>query len=256
MPHKALVSDSSLPCHGSPPAEDHSFLRRAPHRAWMHTHTAATLQPRHYSPPRVLLAQCKGKWWELAKHSFVAAYVKVKRISFAEGAHARSAPNLCWRKEIWLCLSPSSRVSQHAWFMNTEFSCTHLSHIWSVTERNTMIANALTMESHIRLTRKQVWTWLHGLRLPKNLNFRSKNTCASNRSKHWDWLQSLPWGKRGERMKVNFLFYLPGKTRPGVDGVPLPGGILFLSHISHRKIMEKKRGNACTEEQSALLLCV
>lgn len=59
-----------------------------------------------------------------------------------------------------------------------------------------------------------------------------------------------------ERMKVNFLFYLPGKTRPGVDGVPLPGGILFLSHISHRKIMEKKRGNACTEEQSALLLCV
>lgn len=59
-----------------------------------------------------------------------------------------------------------------------------------------------------------------------------------------------------ERMKVDFLSYLTGKKRPGVDGVPLPGGILFLSHPSLRKIMEKKEGSILAWQNKALCCSV
>lgn len=41
-----------------------------------------------------------------------------------------------------------------------------------------------------------------------------------------------------------------------MDGVPLPGGILYLSYISLRKITEKKEGSILAQQNEALCCSV
>lgn len=146
--------------------------------------------------PCKILAHSKGKVMRISKTCSPADYVTTSCITITKGQEYTQGlfPNLCWHREIWLCFGALVLLRANM-FMNMDFSHTHLSRIWGVTNRHARRAKAPTIESHMSLTRKQVWTQTHGLRLPSNLSLQNKSTCASSGSENQVWLQSLPGGK-------------------------------------------------------------
>lgn len=180
--------------------------------------------------------------------------------------------SLLTQGNLILCRSPSTQVSQRVWSMNTDFSHTHLSHIWGVANRHTRIAKALTIESHIKLTKKTSLdsgcqgTWVSRVKtLVQAMEARTES----------DFRAYQEGNKRGEK-ESKISFYLVREKRQEVDDVPLPEimnsrtpnksvqGVLWsltergcreislFSHISHRKITKKKKASILAPQSKTL----
>lgn len=125
--------------------------------------------------------------------------------------HKVCSKSLLTQGNLIVCLSCNSPVGQHVRFMNMEFSPTHLSCIWGVTNRNTMIVNALTMESHIRLTRNKFGLGCMDSGCQATWIFRVKTLVQAMGASTESDFRGYHEGNEEEKMKVKFLVLLPGK---------------------------------------------